>query len=349
MTALADVQNALEQRIRARISRAPNRSTVLLNLLPKRPGSGKNCAFDVTFGTATGQNFDDGVAVSTFNKDDEVLATLPWSEYGDAFKVTGRAEDASAGDGTELGQLYLKKLTQSAQRAVDKIDADLYTAAGTASPQKFHGLVAANGPLDSAGTYAGLARGTYTQWAGNKLFNGGTPRAITLDLVESGFEACYTGDGTQPDICVAGPTLWRKLATLVAPERRYVQEVTIRGQNIVLDGGYKAIEINGVPIFKDRRCPNTMFLGLNTQHIGIEALPPAQARMARGEILAMVPLAGTPQEQSGLMQTDTGLYSQLISLGKEGNSSRFQLTGHYALWCDMPKAHFWIGDLDASL
>ena len=35
-------------------------------------------------------------AVATFNKDDEVIATLPWSEYGDAFKITGRAEDAAA-------------------------------------------------------------------------------------------------------------------------------------------------------------------------------------------------------------------------------------------------------------
>ncbi|MCG8423691.1 MAG: hypothetical protein MJE77_37815 [Proteobacteria bacterium] len=146
----ASVSPALEQRYRARVRAQPNRSTVMLNLLEKRRGSGKNVAGVVEVGTSVGQVFDDGEDVTTFNNDTELPSTLQWGEYGDAFAITGRAEDAATNDNTELARLYLRKLMNARNRAASKVNIDLYTGTGAATPQRIHGLTAPAGPLDRA-------------------------------------------------------------------------------------------------------------------------------------------------------------------------------------------------------
>ena len=78
---------ALEQFIRKEVVKQYNRSSVTTHLLRKEVGMGKNLAWDVSVGTGTGQVFDEGQVISVFNADTEVLATLPWAEYGDAFKI----------------------------------------------------------------------------------------------------------------------------------------------------------------------------------------------------------------------------------------------------------------------
>jgi hypothetical protein len=346
---LSTIQDALEQRIRARIPAQYNRSDVTLNLMAKGPGKGKNVAIDVTVGTATGQIFDDGAVVSVFNNDTELLATLPWSEYGDAFKITGRAEDASAGDGTELGQLFMKKLMQARTRAAEKINTDIWTGDGTASPQKLLGLSASSGPLDSTGTYMTIIRGTHTQWAGNKFANGGIARAVSLDFLNSTLEQIGIASGKSPTYGITTYPIWRRIASLVEPERRYLQDVTIRGEKLTIQMGFNAVEVNGIPIFRDKAVPSGKFAWINEQTIGLQALPVAQTRRDRGKVMAMVPLGGTPQEQDGTARGRGGeaLQAALISLPAVGNFEQWMLDATIALWCDQPNANGLIEDLGA--
>ena len=214
-TTFASVSSALEQRFRKKVQAQPNRATVLLNLLAKEAGSGKNCAWDITVGTGTGQVFDDGADVVTFNTDTDLPCIENWSEMGDAFAITGLAEDTAADDSTDMAQLYMKRLVEATQRAAAKINVDLWTADGSASPQKLHGLLATAGPLDSTGTYAGQSRASFPQWASNKLSNGGVPRAPTIDLIEQGFEAAYLASGRVPQACITTTAIW--LTTILKP------------------------------------------------------------------------------------------------------------------------------------
>ena len=172
---------ALEQRIRKEIVKQYNRSSVTANLIPKKAGMGKNLAWDVSIGTSTGQVFDDGQIISTFSADSELLATLPWCEYGDAFKITGRAEDVAQYSDTDLGRTWVYKLMQAREKAAQKVNTDVWQSTGTASPQTIFGFnMGSNGPLDATGTYAGISRGTFTQWQGITLANGGIPRSLSL-------------------------------------------------------------------------------------------------------------------------------------------------------------------------
>lgn len=329
----SSVSGALEQRIRARLARQPNRSTVLLNLLPKRDGSGKNVAFDVSVGTDAGQIFDAGADVSTYNNDTEVLATLPWCTYGDAFAVEGLAMDAAAGEPTELARLALKKLVDAGQRAAAKINVDLYTGAGTASPQKIVGFTITAGPMDATGQYAGVDRGTYPQFASNLDDTAGP---LTLSRIEQMFESIYTASGMSPKYLMTTPALWRRYAELVAPEKRYMQEVFIRGETIRLDGGWRALDVNGIPMFKDKDCPSGMMLFINDDHCGVEVLPKAPDYISDNDFLGQFPIAGTPQEQAGAVPDSPGLMARLYKLARAGDKRKFQLFCRPQLWCDKP-------------
>lgn len=329
----ASVSGALEQRIRARLARQPNRATVLLNLLPKTVGSGKNVAFDVSVGTDTGQIFDAGADVSTYNNDTEIMATLPWSTYGDAFAVEGLAVDAAAGEPTALSRLVIKKLTDAGQRAAAKMNTDLYTGAGTASPQKMLGFTTTAGPMDSTGTYAGIDRGTYPQFASNL---DSTASPLTISRIESMFESIYTAAGSIPKYIVTTPTLWRRYAELVAPEKRLMQSVYIRGEEIKLDAGWHALDVNGVPMFKCKDCPAGMMLFIDDEHCGIEILPMAPDGIPDSDFLGHFPIAGTPQEQVGGIPDSPGVMVRLYKLARAGDKRKFQLFCRPTLWCDKP-------------
>lgn len=348
----AAVSPALEQRIRNRIVKQYNRSNVTLDLLPKIQGRGKNLAWDISVGTATGQVFDDGQAVATFNNDTEVLATLPWAEYGDAFKITGRAEDVASGSDTELAELFLWKLTQARERGGVLANTDLWTGAGTAGPQLFFGLTISGGPLDSTGTYAGQSRATFPQWAGNVLANAGVPRAISLSLLEYALEVTFTASGRIPSFGMCGPNLWRLVCELAGGDRRIMQEVYVRGQKLNLSMGFHAVEINGIPIFRDVGVPSGVLALFSEDCIGIEYLPAAPSRIARGKVKARVPFAGTPQEMSqppalpGAGGTGGPLFANLIELPANGNFDNWQLVATCQPRVTKPNAHVLIKDLN---
>lgn len=330
---LSNSQAAFEQRVRDQLVRQPNRSTVLLNLLGKNSSTGKNFAFDATFGTDTGQRFTDGEDVGTFHNDTEVMGKLDWCHIGDAFAITGTAEDAAAAEPTELANLWMKKLVDNMHRVAEKVNYDLWN--GDGSSGVVHGLGATDGPLGDSGTYATLARGTYTQWEATR---DDTIGPLSMKRLETWLENIYVASGSVPSFIVTTPALWRTYAELIFPEKRYMQSVNIRGQQISLDGGWNALDVNGIPMFKDRQAVAGSMVAINDRHMGVAFLPAAQ-RLVNQVYLGQVPIAGTPQEQAGAVPGSTGLMARLIKLAQLGDKSKYQVLTKVALWSDKCNAH----------
>jgi hypothetical protein len=345
----AGLNPALEQFIRETVVKQYNRSTVTTNLMMKEVGNGKNLAWDVSVGTGTGQVFDDGQIVSTFNADQEVLATLPWSEYGDAFKITGLAEDSAQFSRTSLGNLWMYKMIQARERAGKLVNDDFWTGTGATSPQKLFGVtMASNGPLSPTGTYANISRVTYPQFQGIVLGNGGVPRAVSLPLILYGFEQVFNASGKVPDFGLTTSNIWRLLGELSGNERRIMQEVYIRGQKLTMAMGFHAVEVNGVPVFKDISVP-TGFLGFfSSDSIGFEYLPTNPTRVQRGKIMATVPLLGLPQEQSyeGAPGGSVPLVANVIALPSGGNFESWMIDVALQSKTVRPNAHFLISDIN---
>jgi len=78
--------------------------------------------------------------------------------------------------------------------------------------------------------------------------NSGIPRSLSLQMMDDVAENQEVTEGVEIDaICTTGK-IKNRYMDLLRAERRYVNTMT-------LDGGFKAVEYNGIPLLADKDCP----------------------------------------------------------------------------------------------
>lgn len=342
---LASISSALATIFEDSIASQFNRSVVLPQLLPFQPGAGKQLTWDVEFGDglAADSSIADGADVSAYNNDTIVVASLPWATYSEAFGVTGKAVSAAAAQGnpSELAALFAEKIDRAVTRLCKNLAKDMYT--GAAGGNKMVGLTATAGGLKAAGTYAGIDRAVKTEWAGNELANGGTPRANSLTLMRDMRKAIYTTCGEMPDLIVCDATQHEAYGNLLATNRRYMEDVTLRGRKVTLDGGYKALDFDGIPVIADVNCPAGVMVFMNTKYIRVRQLPDAVSSVPGASGGGIIRLHGTAEEQLG--QTATSLTARINPLAVTGDAFKFQLVMYPQVQVRRPNACGILGDL----
>lgn len=267
----AALATIMEQKVAPQI----NRSSILLQLLSAVPADGKNITWDVSTGTAvpTTAAIADGVAVTNFNSDTKQPAVLTYTTYHDAFAVTGLAEAtaAAAGNPLQLANLVEDEMRDALTRLGAAIGSDLYV--GTGANDKMMGLVdATSGGIISTGTYAGISRDTYPQWAGNEVAAGN--QRITRAMVRELKRKINKASGQYPSFYVTTPESFDIFAETLQQQRRFVQDVNLSGRGpIKLDGGFEMVDFDGIPVFSDVRCPAGYFLALNSNEQRIRYVP----------------------------------------------------------------------------
>ena len=342
---LATIANSLTLIFEDLITSQINRSTPLLNLLPTGPGEGKNLSWNARFGTDVGGARAEGADVVTFNNDAKEPASLDYGTYDDAFALTGKAMAAAmaAGNPMELENLYADELGDCVERLAKGIAQDLYTGSG--ATDFIHGLVASAGPLESTGVYANIDRSSFAQWASNKAANGGTPRALSFDIMRDMVNDVYDASGENVDLIVAPSAIWTKYGKLFNGERRFMQDIYLRGQKITLSGGFQALEFDGVPVVRDINCPSETMLFLSTRHIKVCQLPDFANQV--NQSLGMAELSGTPEADLG--QMSTGLSARINPLSRAGDKYKFQLLTYPQLKVRKCNAQGQIVDIDPTL
>jgi len=319
----SSIDSALATIFENEVASQINRAVVSFQVIPSIPADGKNVSWDAKFGTATPTTapIGDGTAVTVFNADTKVPATLQYTTYHDAFTVTGRAAAASAaaGNPSQLSNLFRDELTDSVNRLSSALGHDFYL--GTGASNQIMGLMdsTAGGIIDS-GTYANISRSSQTQWKGNVVDAASSSLSFTLirDLIRKIYVAC----GRKPDLFVCDPTQHEKLGLLYGAQRRYVDQVRIQGQTIKLDGGYNLLEIDGNPVVEDVQCPSGVFAGLNTREVRWRYLPQPSPEQMQGS-MGEVGLQGTPEMQFGVGAVK--LMGRLKRLADTGDAANFQL------------------------
>jgi hypothetical protein len=338
------ISSALATLFEDRIVMQINRAVVLANLLPVTPGTGKNIQWVARFGTSTGAVIADGVDVSVYNSDTKVPAVLQFGTYHDAFSITGkaRAAAAAAGNPQELVDLFGEEIEESVQRLALKIAQDCYT--GTGASDNINGLLTASGAapgIAATGIYATINRGTYSQWAATVMANGTVGRPLTVDLMREMRRRIYTASGEKPDLIVTDPIQHEKYGATFGTNRRYLQDIYLRGQNIKLDGGYQVLEFDGIPVVEDVNHPTGKMSFLNTRHVNLKQLPsPSDAlNMGKGSMA----LHGTPEEQYGM--ATTRLTARVQPLAITGDALKFALFCYPQMQVKRPNATGVIEDL----
>lgn len=345
MVNLASITSSLATIFENDIVSQFNRSVVLTQLLPFKPGTQKQLAWTPEFdGTNNSGAIAEGADVAAYSDDTVTPAFLPWANYSDAFSVSGMALSAAAATGNpdELANLFAEKLDRAVSRLTRALNRDWYIGQGSgSSPAQIQGLLDTAGALNASSSYAGIASGTYSQWASNVLAAGGIARPLTVDLMRDMRVSIFNACGERPDLIVCDATQQEAYGKLLGPSRRYVQDVYLRGQSIKLDGGYQSLDFDGIPVIADPNCPAGKMLFLNTRHVFVRQLPPAQ--MPMGISSATVRLHGTAEEQLGQMATSMSARINLLSV--TGDAYKFQLIVYPQLQVRRPNSCGVIADL----
>lgn len=326
----SDIASALSTIFEDRVMNQVNRSVVGLKLLPHEVVDGKILAWDAKFknsGETATSYTTDGADISTYNADDYVPASLSWGVYTkEAFGVTGLARATARSNRSPAGleDLYGVELMDAVTRLTKNMARDIWTAAGSGGA--VNGLflgstLTTNAPLAASGTYASINRATYADWKGNVLANGGVPRALSFQLMRDMRRTIYDACGEMPDLIVCDSFQHEQYGMLFGDQRRYLQEINLRGQKYVLDGGYKALEFDGIPIVADVNAPAGQMTFMNTNYVSICQVPDGadDVNQSRG----IMQLMGTGEEQFGDGQTQ--LFCRINPLARSGDAYKFQL------------------------
>lgn len=346
---LADILPALSQLFAPELARQFNRQSVLAELLPKQRGAGKNVGWDVRFSRSVhAGSFTEGadMAPNEFQRDPTVPATLHWGTYRTGFALSGlsvAAASGSVGSALELLDQFRTNLTDAGSDLISQINRALYL--GDGSGPNITGLFG-GGALAASGTYAGINRATYPEWAGNVLGNGGVARPLTKALLDQMEESIYESCGMMPDIIVTSPSIARSYEGLFDAMARVLVErgdlsalgaiPNAGGPVIPANTGYTGLSYKGIPIYRDRDCPAGKLAMLNRQFAAIRVLP--QVNLGTSVTSREEGLSGTPGN-------DTGISARIDSLAKEGDSDKFQLVTYLELQVRRPNACGTLDDL----
>jgi hypothetical protein len=339
---LATFANALSQLYAPDIQAQYNRQAVTTSLLPVRPGRGKNVAWDVTFSNAAAASYAEGadVASGEYTTDKKIPASLSWGLYRAAFQLSETAVDAAAssmGTPEELMDLVGDALTDVSRKLISVINNDVINGTGVdgSSNPTFVGLL--GGSLAASGTYAGIARATYAEWAGNVLANGGTPRALTVDLMDNLDQVIYAAAGYKYDLILCDPRTFRKYKGLF--QSSVVQQIVPGGPVSAYGIGSDTLTYNDVRIIRDKDIPAGNMLFLSSQDLEIQFLPFAGA----GDGVLSREMSG--EGSNGKGSTPTGVPFRVVPLAKTGDSYKFLLRAQAQLKVKRPNAFGIITDL----
>lgn len=322
------------------------RHFLLSQIIPVKPGSGKNDSFDVRFrSTQAARNATDGLDVTDYIADTFVPATGVWAEYDAAVKVTGLSMAVAAssnGTPSEVKDQFGSALDAAYEELAVLLRTDAYAGTST-SPQSLIGLYGGTtvGALGSTGTYYNINRGgsaPLPNWAGNVLRNGGFTRSITGKLLDSAFTAVFDARGTAPNVLITTSALFDGLKDQF--NARYTREINVGSTNMTIQGGYRAIMWNGVPIIRDPGCPTGCVLGLDTSTLSFRQLTPVNDPFVMATT-ATLKASGTMDMPAG--QIPFTVQVKPLSIG--GDYVRYQVGWKGQLRCMEPAHNFVLADL----
>lgn len=161
---------------------AVTRRSQLFNLFRKLPPtSAQGPRWQVKSAGHSGvSSFSEGAVAPAPDEFDRVQASLSWGQYHGTLKLTGLSRDELDLAGDLFIDNYLaEQFMDIADEIVDTVESDLRGSGG--SP----GLVGLATICDDGGTYAGIARSGNTYWQSYTSDNSGTPRALTMTLMNT--------------------------------------------------------------------------------------------------------------------------------------------------------------------
>lgn len=345
---LSDISGALAQTFAPELTRNWNRRAVFAQNVPIKmgggQGAGQNVAWDVEFSGATAASFDEGDDVSDgeFATDPVDKAVLPWGQYRSAFKLSNleiNVAAANMGNATALEDIAGERFLGSISKILDLIETDCFTGDGTDGSGNPN-IIGLNTALSASGDYAGLAVGTYTEWAGNVSANSGTPRALTMGLLAASEQLAFTASGFEPDMLMTTAGVHTKYESLFEAARRTVDN----GQGPIpsYQGSTGRLYWRGKPVVRNRVAPAGYIYMLNADELEFRVLPWAGVNDGiRVESRSAV-------SSNGKTMDAVGIPFHVYPLARTGSAVKFCVEVYCQLKVKRRNAHVMIKDISES-
>lgn len=317
----------LAQEYRGDVIRQVNRKVVALKILPILPGAGLNVAWATEADGAVAETYSEGADTTNFGRDAQAPVTLNWGLYRSGFHVTKLAMDAASTTATPMGNRaqWARNLANASAKLAAKMEVDVFT--GTGASSSMVGLDTAIGTDNN--TYAGIDRtvGANAYWKPTVVDAASAP--ITLALIRDDIRKIYEACGENPDVGLCSPAVFNAVGNLFDATRRQndqVREIVTGGRGkVTLDGGFQAIEFDGMFFVKDKDATANQIYYVNTNHVEAQYLPYAEMRGMEYEGL---------QADDGFGVVPLGFkYEKLAKLGA---SERAEIVSTLQLKVDRP-------------
>lgn len=118
---------------------------------------------------------------------------------------------------------------------------------------KVYAATVNGGATAQDGDLQNLSAVTEALWRPNVFANGGVPRPLTTDLMQRAVDAQEINGEARATIGICSHAVRRAYVNLLQADRRYVNTK-------MLDGGFEAVDFNGIPLVVDVDCPEGMIL-----------------------------------------------------------------------------------------
>lgn len=296
-----------------------NRRSVVATTLPVRVGRNQTVAWVVEDDGAIAENHTDGADAANFGSDAPRTASLGYGLYRSNFRVTDLAEMAGAvsQSPTDLNSPFAHSMFGGARKLLSTLNAAFYSGTGTGTTIAGFAI-----GIDSAGTYAGIDRGTYTNWQSYEV--DASSAALTRAQIQTDLATIMENCGERPDVAYVKPATLNQIKSLFDSQRMYTKEVyTARGKT-VLDSSADVVVIDGCQFIEDKDCTANTIFYVNSNEVEIEVLPNVAGW-------------GNPiQANDGVQALMAGFYA--YELGRTGDSRKASIAAKIQLKVRNPRA-----------
>lgn len=213
-------------------------------------GGGERILQPVMYATTTASGSYQGAdTLDTTSNDQITAAEFEMKQYYANITITRQDELKNSGDAQIID--FVKSKVQIAEKTLaDNMGTDLY---GTGTGDAIIGLGLA---VDSAGTYGGINRTTYTWWSAQE-------DSTTTVLSLAAMQAIY-GDATvgndKPTVAFTTQDVFDDYHGLLTPQERYVDSKTA-------DAGFTSLMFRSVPVIVDSHCGSGDIYFLNENYL----------------------------------------------------------------------------------
>jgi len=138
--------------------------------------------------------FEPGTAMSAADAAEVVEAKLNWANYGGTFTFSelGLAQLENAGD-QELASSIEVQIMELAKALASAVNTGLIS--GSDKTKDIIGLCTL---IDDTGDYAGISRSAYSEWACYVAANSGSPRGLTVAIMDAAYDYFVNTVGAEP-------------------------------------------------------------------------------------------------------------------------------------------------------